>query len=392
LLYKNIDGTGLFCLFLLLVFQGEMAMARVLLVEDEEQTRKTYQKILSRMGHEVFLAGDAQEARSVISSEEDLDVALVDRILPGKEDGLAVLRFIQVCQPLCQAVLVTGYPNFDSASEALRANAFDYLTKPVETARLSQVIDAAFAEKTAQRQKMLEAEKSKEGYEELKSKQEILRHDMRSLLVGIVGFANLLMDKTSLNDTQMEYCKQIRQYGIQLENMVNTYLNISDLEQKTSRLDKAMFNVFDIIIQSRNTLHFLADEKNVAIAVINNKKMYSIDDVLAFQGNRMYLQNAIDNLLKNAIEASPPDKRVKIKVKDTPKRIAISIHNWGAVPEDVQPVFFEKYATSGKKNGFGLGTYVAKLVADEHGGQISLHSSEDEGTEVLMTLPFPKPR
>jgi two-component system sensor histidine kinase/response regulator len=391
LLYKNIDGTGLFCLFLLLVFQGEMAMARVLLVEDEEQTRKTYQKILSRMGHEVFLAGDAQEARSVISSEEDLDVALVDRILPGKEDGLAVLRFIQVCQPLCQAVLVTGYPNFDSASEALRANAFDYLTKPVETARLSQVIDAAFAEKTAQKQKMLEAERSKEGYAQLKSKQEILRHDMRSLLVGIVGFANLLMDKTSLNDTQMEYCKQIRQYGIQLENMVNTYLNISDLEQKTSRLDKAMFNVFDIIIQSRNTLHFLADEKNVAIAVINNKKMYSIDDVLAFQGNRMYLQNAIDNLLKNAIEASPPDKRVKIKVKDTPKRIAISIHNWGAVPEDVQPVFFEKYATSGKKNGFGLGTYVAKLVADEHGGQISLHSSEDEGTEVLMTLPFPKP-
>jgi two-component system sensor histidine kinase/response regulator len=391
LLYKNVDGTGLFCLFLLLVFQGEMAMARVLLVEDEEQTRKTYQKILSRMGHEVFLAGDAQEARSVISSEEDLDVALVDRILPGKEDGLAVLRFIQVCQPLCQAVLVTGYPNFDSASEALRANAFDYLTKPVETARLSQVIDAAFAEKTAQKQKMLEAERSKEGYAQLKSKQEILRHDMRSLLVGIVGFANLLMDKTSLNDTQMEYCKQIRQYGIQLENMVNTYLNISDLEQKTSRLDKAMFNVFDIIIQSRNTLHFLADEKNVAIAVINNKKMYSIDDVLAFQGNRMYLQNAIDNLLKNAIEASPPDKRVKIKVKDTPKRIAISIHNWGAVPEDVQPVFFEKYATSGKKNGFGLGTYVAKLVADEHGGQISLHSSEDEGTEVLMTLPFPKP-
>jgi len=366
-------------------------MAKVLLVEDEEQTRKTYQKLISRMGHEVLTAGDAEEAKALVQSEEDLDVALVDRILPGKEDGLAVLKFIQAHKPLCQTVLVTGYPNFDSASEALRASAFDYLTKPVETARLAQVIDAAFAEKALQKEKVLEAERSKEGYEELRSKQEILRHDMRSLLVGIVGFSNLLMDKTALDDTQLEYCKQIRQYGIQLENMVNTYLNISDLEQNASQCRKAMFNLFDVIRQSRNTLHFLADEKNVDISVINNKRMYSIDDVLPFEGNRMYLQNAIDNLVKNAIEASPPDKRVKIKIKDRPKRLSISIHNWGAVPPDVQPTFFEKYATSGKQNGFGLGTYVARLVTEEHGGEIHFTSSEDEGTEVLMALPFSQP-
>jgi len=362
-------------------------MAKVLLVEDEEQTRITYEKLLSRMGHEVLVAGDAEEAKSIISSQDDLDVALVDRILPGEEDGLAILRFIKAYQPLCQAVLVTGYPNFDSASAALRASAFDYLTKPVETTRLDQAIEAASAEKAAQKEKILEAERSKQEYEELRSKQELLRHDMRSLLVGIIGFSNLLMDKTPLDDTQLEYCKQIRQYGIQLENMVNTYLNISDLEQKGSQCKKATFNLFDVIRQSRNTLHFLADEKNVDISVINNKRMYSIDDVLPFEGNRMYLQNAIDNLVKNAIEASPPDKRIKIKIKGKSQKLLISIHNWGAVPEDVQPIFFDKYATSGKQNGFGLGTYVAKLVTEEHGGKIRFHSSEDEGTEVLMALP-----
>lgn len=362
-------------------------MAKVLLVEDEDGTRSSYHQIISLMGHEVFSAADAEEAKSVILSEENLDVALVDRILPG-EDGLAVMRFLQDNQPLCQAVLVTGYPDFDSASEALRTKAFDYLTKPVQRAQLSKVIDAAFAEKKVLEKRVLEARKSREGFEELRSKQEILQHDMRSLLVGIIGFANLLMEKTSLDATQTKYCEQIRRYGIQLENMVNTYLNIADLEQKTRQLRKETFNLFDVIRQSRRALHFLALEKNVQISVINNKKMFSIDDVLLFHGNRMYLQNAMDNLVKNAIEASPPDGRVKVKIKDTQERLSVSIHNLGAVPEDVHSIFFEKYATSGKKNGLGLGTYMAKLVIKEHGGEIGVTTSEDEGTEVLMTLPL----
>jgi len=365
-------------------------MAKVLLVEDEEETRSAYQELLAHMGHDVFSAKDAGEAKAIISSEEDLDVALVDRILPGEEDGLTILRFIQTTQPLCRSILLSGYPSFNSASEAIRASAFAYLTKPVQIAQLCRVIDAALAEKTAREKGILDAERSKEGYEDLKSKQQILRHDMRSMLVGIIGFVNLLMNKTSLDGTQMEYCRQIRRFGIQLESMVNTYLNISDLEEESFQLAKAEFNLFDIVRQSKNTLHFLAEEKNLDISIINNKKMFSIGDVLSFEGNRMYLQNAIDNLVKNAIEASPPDKRVKIKVTDRGERLSISIHNWGAVPQDVHSTFFEKHATSGKKHGFGLGTYVAKLAVEEHGGEVNFTSSEHEGTKVFIALPFPK--
>jgi signal transduction histidine kinase len=54
----------------------------------------------------------------------------------------------------------------------------------------------------------------------------------------------------------------------------------------------------------------------------------------------------------------------------------------------VHSTFFEKHATSGKKHGFGLGTYVAKLAIEEHGGEVNFTSSEDEGTKVFITLPF----
>ncbi|ETR72322.1 MAG: hypothetical protein OMM_07573, partial [Candidatus Magnetoglobus multicellularis str. Araruama] len=66
----------------------------------------------------------------------------------------------------------------------------------------------------------------------------------------------------------------------------------------------------------------------------------------------------------------------------------ISIHNKGAVPEAVRENFFEKYTTSGKPNGTGLGTYSAKLIAETLGGSITMASSEKLGT--MITLSFPR--
>jgi len=364
-------------------------MARILLVDDDKEIRGLYEQIVCEMGHEVVLAKDAQEAKSVIQFHEDLDVAIIDRILPGEEDGLDILRFIQANRALCQTIIISGHPSFDSASEALRSNACDYLAKPVKKERLCEAVSAALEAKRQVEQKVMDAERSKKGYEELKSKQEMLQHDMRSLVIGIVGFSNLLIDKTPLSKVQLEYCKQIRQCGLQLGNMVNTYLDISNLERESFRLHKTRFNLLDIVKQSRKTLHFLADEKNVEISMINNKKMLSIDDVISFEGDRMYLQNALDNLVKNAIEASPPDKRVKIRVKNGKRNLLIFIHNWGVVPKAVRSSFFEKYATSGKKDGLGLGAYMAKLVVDAHGGKIGVKSSENAGTEVSMAFPLP---
>jgi two-component system sensor histidine kinase/response regulator len=365
-------------------------MGKVLIVDDEEAILNFYKHIISSRGHEVFLARDVEQAKSAVLSNQDLDVSLVDRVLPGQEDGLSIIRFIQANQPFCHNILVSGYPTFSSASEALRFNAYDYLVKPVQKATLCQVIDAGIHEKSICEKAQRDAHSNKQCYDELKSRQAILQHDMRSLLIGIVGSCNRLMKKTSLDDIQSKYCRQIRECGIQLENMVNTYSDISGLERQWDRLEKTQFNLWDIVKQSRETLRFMADEKNVDICVINNNKLLSIDDDLPFQGNRMYLQNAMDNLVKNAIEASPPDKRVKIKIKHDGQCVSIFIHNWGTVPPDMRSRFFDKHATSGKVNGQGLGTYMAKLVVTANGGRITMNSCEDEGTVVMMTLPYPR--
>ena len=362
-------------------------MAKVLIVDDENGIRNTFSRLISRMGHEVFTAEDVDEAKALLLTQSDFDVPLVDRVFPGTETGLDIIEFLRARQPLCQAIVVSGFPTFDSASEALRLNVFDYLAKPVSHEELCQVVDAALKEKKLYEEKALDAEKERKGYEELKTKQEMLQHDMRSLLIGITGFANLLISRTTLDETQMEYCNGILQCSIHLENMVNTYLDVCNLEEETFQLEKAEFNILDAVRQSRRALRFLADEKNVAISLIFNKRIVGKDDVLLYEGHRMYFQNAVNNLLKNAIEASPQDRTVKIKIKDTNDSILVGIQNLGVIPKDIRHTFFEKYVSSGKKSGVGLGTYMAYLVARAHKGQIDFKSTEEKGTEVLMTLP-----
>jgi signal transduction histidine kinase len=68
----------------------------------------------------------------------------------------------------------------------------------------------------------------------------------------------------------------------------------------------------------------------------------------------------------------------------------VAISNAGAVPARIRDCFFEKYATAGKKDGTGLGTYGARLIAETHGAKIAMTTSEEAGTTV--TVSFPRPR
>ncbi|MBW2349718.1 MAG: response regulator [Deltaproteobacteria bacterium] len=218
--------------------------------------------------------------------------------------------------------------------------------------------------------------------------EKMLRHDMHSRLVAIVGLANRLLDKTELSEAQQKCCRHIQQCGKQLEKMVNTYLNVVRLEPGSYKPLQEQFNFIEMVAQVRRTLRNIADKKNVDIVIIFNKKFYTLENRLPFIGDKTYLQSALDNLVKNAIEASPQNRSVKIKVKHDNAQVWASVHNWGMVPEQIRTCFFKKYATAGKKNGTGLGTYMAHLVVTSHGGSVSFKSSKDEGTTVKIELPI----
>ncbi|APG28628.1 sigma-54-dependent Fis family transcriptional regulator [Syntrophotalea acetylenivorans] len=114
---------------------------KILVIDDEKSLRFTFQRFLSDEGYEVDTAADYQEALLRIG-QECYDVVFSD-ILLGDKTGIDVLRAIKEQIPLCPVIMVTGYPNIETASEALRLGAFDYISKPVVKKDLLQVARAA---------------------------------------------------------------------------------------------------------------------------------------------------------------------------------------------------------------------------------------------------------
>jgi CheY-like chemotaxis protein len=107
----------------------------ILVVEDEEIMRDSLVDWFSGEGHSVDAAGDGEEAL-VRFKVEDYDALIIDLKLPGR-DGLQVLVDVKKRNPGARVVIVTAYPSYETAVEAMRRGAVDYLPKPFDLERLT---------------------------------------------------------------------------------------------------------------------------------------------------------------------------------------------------------------------------------------------------------------
>ncbi len=116
-------------------------MAHILVVDDEKSIRVMISAFLQGQGYMVEVAQDADEARKMLSTCE-WDVVLTDIILPGVS-GVELLKTIRELAPDVQVIMMTGAPTVESAAEAVRAGACDYLTKPVNRQALQRSVATA---------------------------------------------------------------------------------------------------------------------------------------------------------------------------------------------------------------------------------------------------------
>ena len=104
-------------------------MARILVADDEAGIREFLSDALAADGHEVVLAADGDEAARLVD-QRSFDLVLTDLKMPGR-DGMALLRKLRAEQPEVQVVVLTAHGTVDTAVEAMKLGAFDYLRKPI---------------------------------------------------------------------------------------------------------------------------------------------------------------------------------------------------------------------------------------------------------------------
>jgi DNA-binding NtrC family response regulator len=121
------------------------AQARVLVVDDDEIVRRSYQRSLATVRCDVEAVACGEDALKAVENRS-YDVLLPDLRMPGM-DGLAVLKAVKQAAPESEVIVITGYPTLESAKEAVQLGASDYLSKPVGPAEVINATNAAMTHK-----------------------------------------------------------------------------------------------------------------------------------------------------------------------------------------------------------------------------------------------------
>ena len=119
---------------------------KVLIVDDEVVFCENMAKLLNTRGYQVKTVNEGEEAISVLKKEV-YDVVVLDLKMPGM-NGIDVLKKIKELGVSSQVIMLTGHGGVDTAMEAVKLGAFDYIPKPCEVDELSEMINNAHKKKS----------------------------------------------------------------------------------------------------------------------------------------------------------------------------------------------------------------------------------------------------
>jgi PAS domain S-box-containing protein len=207
----------------------------------------------------------------------------------------------------------------------------------------------------------------------------ISRHDLKTPLNSIIAVPRLLREQRQVDSEDDELLTMVERAGYRLLSMVNLSLDLFKIEQGTYRFRPRPVDLVDLIQKVVADIRNHAATNNIELCILAEApRVYAwAEELLCY--------SIAANLLKNAVEASPEGGIVTITI-DTGESVLLRIHNHGAVPKTIRDTFFEKYATAGKAEGTGLGTYSARLMARTQDGDIQMSTSEAEGTTLTWQL------
>ena len=153
---------------------------RILLVDDEESLRLTFEMLLKRAGYESVTGVSSFDEAIDVVKQEDFDLIISDIVLQGAS-GIDLLRQIKEMGHTCPVVMITGYPNIETAAEAVRLGAFDYVPKPVKKDELLKIVSLALEKQELQKEKnRFEAQQEKNRY-----LQETILRSVREIIITI---------------------------------------------------------------------------------------------------------------------------------------------------------------------------------------------------------------
>ncbi len=209
----------------------------------------------------------------------------------------------------------------------------------------------------------------------------MVRHDLKTPLNVVITLPQVLLKNPDLEQKERErYLRTINKSGLLMLDLINRSLDVYKMETGSYTLAPIPFDLTALINKVVEDCGLLAKNKEVAIEFAKATQTCTV------LGEELLYYSMLANILKNAIEATPPEGIVSLGLQ-CGETVNIKCHSPSLVPESMRDSFFDKYTTHDKQGGSGLGTYSAKLIVELHQGRISMRSSEAHGTTITIRLP-----
>ncbi|MEO5340401.1 MAG: hybrid sensor histidine kinase/response regulator [Magnetococcus sp. MYC-9] len=359
----------------------------ILVVDDYPENIAILKRVLGEQ-YIVRPAINGRVALKAVTVEPLPDLVLLDIMMP-EMDGFEVCERLKA-DPVSReipVIFITSKDQVEDETRGFAAGAVDYISKPfsipVVMARVAThlAMHAAHVQLKQQYIALQEMEKLRKDVEA------ITRHDLKTPINGILGCTEVLLEDDELSPIeQKEFYRLIHDSANRLQEMVNMSMNLVNMEQGRYEAVLQPIPLLPILQRILVDHRVWIERKRLTTVITVDGRPLRETDVFTILGDKTLCYTMLANLCKNAMEASGAGQTVTIALQNSQQGATIAIHNHGAVPETIRDNFFDKYVTHGKTGGTGLGTYSSRLMAETQQGHIGLHSSEQEGTTVTVTM------
>ena len=370
--------------------------ARLLIVDDEPAQVTTLMRALQNRGFALTGVHSATEALSALRAER-FDVVLTDLMMPDM-DGVELLRAAQQLDPDLVGIVMTGHGTIDTAVEAMKSGALDYILKPFNlgtilpvlsralTVRRLRVENALLLQRVAERNAELEKmnRELRSVHRELEAFTSTVSHDLRRPLHAMVGFSELLLSETPgpLNTKQKGYIREIHGSGQRLFELTDVLLRFARLGRQA--LSTQQVDVSALVRSVVTELNTSEGRRSVDI------RIGALPNVSA---DASLLKQVFSNLLSNAMKFTRPCNHPIVEVsgwlEDRDCVYCVRDNGVGFDMGKADNLFglFQRLPGSERFEGNGVGLSISQRIIERHGGRISAEAHVGEGARFTFTLP-----
>ena len=375
--------------------ESKELQGKVLVIDDERGPRESLRMVL-KYDYEIFLA-DRVAGGVELLREKQPDLIIMDIRMPEK-NGIEGLQEIRDIDPFVSIVMLTGYGDLETAQQAIRFGANDYLQKPFDAFEIQAVV-----KKYVDRSRLFS--RKKQAQEELqKMTQSLSRevgktnkltslgaasaelvHDLRNPLTIVRGYLDLL--NYELKEKQESTSDEMNEYLDQIERNVVRCAELVESWRALGRFDFSQLQRLHLPKLINDCFRDAAAHSDISFTV----QVDGTEDQYEMLGERLQIKRALQNLIDNAVQAvdeqSAPGITVLFSMTQADIDIKIKDNGCGVDAKKLRWIFEPFDNTATLEKGAGLGLFITKKVLEEHRGTLHLESREGEGSVVTVRVP-----